>query len=647
MKNIVKKYVLTASLCVGLFACSDFFEPIPGVQFGLEETFSSKGRTEEYLNNVYSYVKEVADAIHPDLSGGIYTEASLEGGNKWNKTYELWTLGSVNSASDFVKWHFTSYYQGIAKASTFIQNVDKCYEATASVRGRWKAEARALRAYYYFELLRIYGPIPLIGEDPIPADASLEEMIKERNTVDQCVEFIASELQKAIDSGDLSQRAGKANLGRMDVATCMALKAKLYLYWASPLFNGNTDQASVKNEDGTQLFPQTEDPSKWTKARDSYSEFITFASGQGYKLAEVYKDGKLDPHASYRAATEFYTTTWEGVDELIFVKLNNAYDYTYWTTPKFSDNVDTDVRGGGGFYTSQETVDMFFTKDGLTIYDDPSYTNFEGVPGSEHFTDEIYADPYNADRQLFNGQRSKVLKQWKDREPRFYVNITYNGSTWLNEGKYDEKMISDFTNGASGNCGKSVAQGDYPVSGYLIRKGAKAASNDGWKHFSPILRLADMYLGYAEALCMTNDLENALVYLNKIRFRAGIPEYTFTGEVGKIACPKNQTQVLNRIRRERLVELVFEWNRYFDVRRWKVAEGLNDPDNWIYPKYHQGGEGGKVYGMNSDEDYPKFFARTVFENRQSFSKKYYFMPIPYDDIRRIPKLVQNYGWKDE
>ncbi|UVQ24595.1 RagB/SusD family nutrient uptake outer membrane protein [Bacteroides thetaiotaomicron] len=216
--------------------------------------------------------------------------------------------------------YFSKYYQAIAKASTFIQNVDKCTEAAASTRGKWKSEARALRAYYYFELLRLYGPIPLIGEDPIPLDASLEELIKERNSVDECVNFIATELQSAIDSGDLLQRAGKANLGRMDVATCMALKAKLYLYWASPLFNGNTDQASVKNKDGKQLFPQTEDNSKWTQARDTYERFMTFATGQGYKLTEVYTNGKLDPYASCRAAGEFFTTTWEAVDELIFVK---------------------------------------------------------------------------------------------------------------------------------------------------------------------------------------------------------------------------------------------------------------------------------------------------------------------------------------
>ena len=649
MKNRIRQYLLAASMCVGLTACNDFFESIPGTQFGLDETFGSKQRTEQYLNNVYNYVREVTDAIHPDKLGGIFTEASLEGANRWNKTYAEWTNGSFNSASDQASEYFSKYYQAIAKASTFIQNVDKCQEATASMRGKWKAEARALRAYYYFELFRLYGPVPLIGEQPISLDASLDELIKERNSVDECVDFIAGELQTAIDSGDLLQKAGKANLGRMDVATCLALKAKLYLYWASPLFNGNTDYASVKNDDGKQLFPQSADNAKWTTAKAAYEKFLTFASGQGYKLTEVYTDGKLDPYASCRAIGEFFTTTWEAADELIFVKLRDAYDYTYWTCPKFTTYDDTGVTGGGGFYPTQEMVDMFFTRDGI-----PVEIAAAGVPGENDFVgEEVYYDPDNASRLFYNSTtytekganvRSRVLKQWKNREPRFYVNVTYNGSIWLNEGKYDEKMRTDFTNGANGTCGKSKASGDCPDSGYLIRRGAKASNNNGSKHFSPVLRLAHMYLGYAEVLCMCGNLDNALVYLNKIRARAGIPEYSFATVAGKVACPKSQSDLLNRIRRERIVELAFEWNRFFDVRRWKVAEGQNDPEHWIYPPYHTGGEGGNVHGMNMDKDYPQFFARTVFENRVAFSKKQYFMPIPYDDIRRIPALVQNYGW---
>ena len=641
MKTEIRKYVAAALICLGMSSCSDFFESIPGKQFGLEETFASKQRTEQYLNNVYSYIREVGDVLHVDanMNGTIFTEASLEGANRWNKTYAEWTTGGATASYSQANRYFTDYYQAIAKASTFIQNVDKCQEVGASVRGRWKEEARVLRAYYYFELFRIYGPIPLIGEDPIPLDASKEELIKVRNSVDECVEFIANELQKAIDSGDLPNRVSKNNLGRMDVGICKALKAKLYLYWASPLFNGNTDMASVKNLDGKQLFPQTEDLTKWNKANEAYKEFFSFATSQNYGLTKVYTDGKLDPYKSCRAIAAFYTKNYDVIfNELIMVKLRDQWDYTYWTCPKFSGFEDTSVSGGGGYYTTQETVDMFFTKNGLTIDRDPSYNKFEGVPSAGNFTSGQYYDENDTELKYFDADNSYVLKQWKDREARFYVNVTYNGSIWLNHGSQNEEHRTDFTNGARGTCG------DCPDSGYLIRKGAKATEDDGSKMFSPTLRVADMILGYAETLCMCDDLEGALLQLNQIRERAGIPEYSFTNEGGKVFCPKTKNDLLNRIRRERIVELVFEWNRFFDVRRWKVAEGNNDPDHWIYPEYHKGGEGGNVYGMNMDKDYPDFFARTLLENRANFSKKQYFMPIPYDDIRRIPELVQNLGW---
>lgn len=125
MKNRIKQYLLAASMCVGLTACSDFFEPIPGVQFGLDETFASKQRTEEYLNNVYSYVREVTDAIHPNTYGGIFTEASLDGANRWNKTYAEWTNGSFNSASSQQVNTFQSTIRQQPKQGTFTHNVDK------------------------------------------------------------------------------------------------------------------------------------------------------------------------------------------------------------------------------------------------------------------------------------------------------------------------------------------------------------------------------------------------------------------------------------------------------------------------------------------------------------------------------------------
>ena len=646
MKTPIIKYAMAMLLATGFTGCSNnsFFDPIPGQQFGSKETFSSKVRTEQYLNNVYSYVHDCTDALHLDDGGGFWTEGSLEGANRWNKTYTELTAGTGNAASGAFSLPFSQYYKGIAKASTFIQNVDLCSEATTSVRKRWAYEARALRAYYYFELMRIYGPIPLIGEDPIPLNASLSELLKERNSIDEVVEFIASELDKCANSGSLPDRAGKANLGRMDVATCKALKAKLYLYWASPLFNGDADEAKLENKDGKKLFPQSYDASKWEKARDAYRDFLTFAANQGYKLTELYTNGKLDPYKSCRAVADFFTNSWDCFDELIMARLRDESDYTYWTCPKFSGFQDTDVSGGGGFYTTQETVDMFFTANGLPVDQDPTYDTFEDVPTAANFTTERKVDNLDPSLVYYDGNTSKVLKQWTNREPRFYVNVTFSGSIWFNKGKYGEEFRTDFTNGSNGTCGKSKAQGDYPISGYLVRRGAKSTDDNSSKHFSPVLRMGDMFLGYAEACCEIGDLDEALTYLNKIRHRAGIPLYSFDDAIGTIKCPKNKIDLRNRIHRERIVEMVFEWNRYYDVRRWKVAEGTNDPEHWIYPAYHKGGEGGDIHGMNTDVDYPQFFKRTAFENRTTFTKKYYFFPIPYNEIRRVPNLVQNIGW---
>lgn len=170
------------------------------------------------------------------------------------------------------------------------------------------------------------------------------------------------------------------------------------------------------------------------------------------------------------------------------------------------------MTGGGGYYTTQETVDLFFTKDGLTIEEDPGYDKFEGIPSANNFTSGRYYDPNNPSRLYFDADKSKVLKQWKDREPRFYVNITYSGSIWLNEGKYNEEMRTDFTNGANGTCGKSKASGDCPDSGYLIRRGAKASNNNGSKHFSPVLRLADKS-GHCRDRCTYKVLRHSRIYI--------------------------------------------------------------------------------------------------------------------------------------
>jgi len=628
-----------ASLSVCTVGCNDFFDKIPGVQYDLESTFTSRVKTEQYLNNVYSYVRDITRESNPDQMGGMFTAGSLESGITFmDKPSWDWNLGTTYASSGWTKMWFVDYYRAIAKASTFIQQVDKCLEATLIERARWKAEARALRALFYFELFRIYGPIPIIGEEAMPTDANLSELLRERNSVDECVAYIADEFDKAADAELLAQQKG-SGLGRMDKAACKAFKAKLLLYAASDLYNGNADYASIKNADGKQLFPLQYDASKWEKARLAYEDFFNHY-GNMYKLQEVFTaNNKLDHYESCRVASSGFKP--ESNQEVIFLKLVSHYTYRYVTTPKHAGINQGEIQGGIGLFATQEMVDMFFTDKGLRIDDDLNYPQYAGVPAANLYGAK--SDYVVNGRQYFK-QGAEVLNQWMNREPRFYVNITFNGATWLNTGTNAGLVTTEFN--YSGNSGRQKNEHDSPNTGYSVRKGASASGETNDNHYSNILRLADMYLGYAETLSEGNnpDYSKALEYVNKIRYRAGVPEYGSGQDNNgftRIAVPLTKQEVRNRIRRERLVELAFEWNHFFDVRRWKVAD--KDGDGWVYPSYHRGGEGGAMHGLNMAKNVPQFFEKVVVENRV-FQKKHYFMPIPHEDILRNPKLVQNLDW---
>lgn len=152
MKNIIKVGALSLLLCGGLTACDSFFDSVPGVQYDLEGTFSNRQKTEQFLNNVYSYVPDETQERWPTShGGGIWTGGSLESNITWSwHITNEWTMGTVYASSSWINYWFIKYYKGIAKASTFISNVDNCTEASANDRTLWKAQARALRAYYYF-----------------------------------------------------------------------------------------------------------------------------------------------------------------------------------------------------------------------------------------------------------------------------------------------------------------------------------------------------------------------------------------------------------------------------------------------------------------------------------------------------------------
>lgn len=648
MKNIFKVGVLALSIMGGLCSCNDFFDSIPGEQYDLDGTFTNKQKTEQYLNNVYSYVPEETQERWPkDNSnyGGIWSSGSLETNVTWSwHISNEWTIGTVYASSDWINYWYINNYKGIAKASTFIANVDRCTEATANERLVWKAQARALRAYYYSILFRAYGPVVLLGEDALALDTPLEDLLKERNSVDECVDYITTELDKA--AADLPTKYDGTNLGRFDKASCKAFKAKLLLYAASPLFNCNKDYAGIVNTDGKQLFPQdaSKEQKKWENARIAYKEFFDTFVPSSYSLYKVMNNGKVDFYESCRQVTSGVEYS-SNNKEQIFIRLADHGTHNYEITPYHGHLDDSSVKGGLGFGTTQEMVDLFYTDKGLRIVEDPDYKEYTGIPTAEYYgSSSNYNNPANTNVNYFLSNTNKTLKQWANREARFYVNITFNGSTWVNDATNIGRITTELN--VNGNSGYNKASHDSPLEGYGVRKMAPKDKNAG-KHCATLLRLADMYLGYAEVLSVCGQYGEAMKLVNAVRARAGVPGYGNAGgkdenELDYIAYPENRDEVDKRIRRERLIELAYEWNRYFDVRRWKVAD-MAVGDDWIYPSYHKGGEGGDIHGMNSKADPPQFFEKVVTETRV-FAKRHYLFPIPDSDIRRNPKMVQNYGW---
>jgi len=484
------------------------------------------------------------------------------------------------------------------------------------------------------------------------------------------VDWCANELLEVSKLLPVTYTDQANDYGRATSLWALAMRARLLTFAASPLVNGNPKNAGIVNCDGEPIFTSKYDPYRWQDAAKANKELIDAAVENGYRLYEARtKEGDLDPYMSYFGATMLRRN-----QDNFEIIMPRTEDGAGWMDRK---SAPKSIQSESGvFGVTQDLVDAFFMANGKVAItghnaDGSPIINAEsGYSETGYSTDDMkaktayfYNDPTGIEGRSENVITEKgTYNMYCNREPRFYISVMYNDSfNWAKTHKDQtaalppRKNVNFYFNGEDGKSGS-----DYPTAGYLMKKRiapdylGSSSSGQYNKRHGVVYRLAEAYLAYAECLYefsvsegigqYSNNKAEIFQYINLIRRRAGIPEYSFTNEGGKVFCPKTKNDLLNRIRRERIVELAFEWNRFFDVRRWKVAEGNNDPDHWIYPEYHKGGEGGNVYGMNMDKDYPDFFARTLLENRANFSKKQYFMPIPYDDIRRIPELVQNLGW---
>ena len=340
--KISKMKIKVAGLCLLTWAfvstsCSDYLDKTPddATSITLEEVFSSEIYTERFLLRAYDYLPCETNYNDNDYWAlGAWSGASDEMNITW--TYPMakemnrgsWNPkmleGSSSQGTSYAMWW--RYYEGIRQCNVFLENIDLCPAAQAT-KNVWICEARFMRAMLHFFLLRSHGPIPIM-DHALKMDDEMTYF--PRNTFDQCVDFIVSDCQYGIDGAlpmiytNASGTVAESLYGRATKAAAYALKARVLLYAASPLFNGNADYAKFANEDGTLLFAPKDD-SKWGKAAAAAKEAIDKIEGSSY-YGLYYSD---EPDNGYRNYMELFLPSKKWNKEYIFAR-NQGTGYNVW-----------------------------------------------------------------------------------------------------------------------------------------------------------------------------------------------------------------------------------------------------------------------------------------------------------------------------
>lgn len=633
-------YILT-SLLVLLLAtsCNDYFDQVPDGRLSLKEIFTTRDGALRYLSNVYTFLPDEFNQrqVHetslyrtPGPWTGSCDETEWTLDNK-SKLINNNTIDATEGTMVLYRWK--SWFSGVHEAAIFTEYVDQAPLTTAE-KNQWKAEARALRAIYYFYLVRTYGPVPLLEKD-FPMDTPSNELQLSRNTVDQCFDFIVSELKGAQNDGLLDNASSDkvSGVGRIDKAIAQAFIIEALTYRASWLFNGECSYyADLTNKDGTKLFPNTPDEAtkraNWQKVVNECRTFLTnyesryhlmYTDKNGVAVANADATG-FSPYESYRRGVRTLFSEMGNNKEMIFYRMDNAAStMQYDRMPNKSGNTES-YRGGSLLGATQEMVDAYFMANGespVTGYAADGMTPV--INTASGYTEEgaSTTDYKAADGTVYAYSGTRMM--YVNREPRFYADITFSNSRWFEgtEGGYSIEL------NYSGNCGKKQGNNDYTSTGYLVRKSMDSGDKNQ-NLICILLRLTNIYFDYMEALAHV-DPTNADIwtYMNMIRERAGIPGY---GETANLTKPATTNEVLELIRKEKRIELSFENCRYFDMRRWGLVSEFNKP----------------VHGLNVNYDGNEFFKRTKIVNR-SFTRQYFF-PIPQSEIDIDKNLVQNTGF---
>ena len=639
MKNILKYNgfaVFAVIWALLLASCEDFLDRQEDEKLTFEKIWESRHTTKQYWLNAMSFLpRENAREVGND---DPYIGASDEGTIAFERDFRAMNFGSWNP-SDIPYYKMDHYYKGIRECNIFLQNADRCSDPLLDKKelAKWKIQARFARAYYYFAMMRDFGPVFLLGDELLDFTASTEELYRPRATWDQCVAYVTSELTACAEHPAMQKQTELSNSlwGFATKGTCYAVISRLTLYSARDLFNGNPLYKNIVNpvceefpeQSGQPLFPAAYEADKWLTA--ALAAHKVFDDGS-YRL---YRAGNGNPYEDYGGIS---TRVWNS--ELIWT--DGYYNRFGWGVTTVPTGIAGTAYGGVG--PTQQLVDAYAMNNGrypVAGYRDSGTPVVDEKSGYDLANELIQSEwEYPAEGwSVFDNYTVTAPNMYKNREPRFYLTVFFSGNTWLHG---DSKTKISFAKGGNGNKAH-----DYPKSGYLCNRfydHFQNSASDNWGNITfPVYRLGEIYLNFIESVleCRKRGVELPAGYYEEalekwadLRDRAGLPPVTTVYPDASVE------ELIDLCRKERRVELAFERHRYFDTRTWMIAETT---------------DGGRMYGMNStcplengmdpSETPDGFWKRSVFEVRV-FNKNHYLYPFAQRELERNKLLVQNYGW---
>ena len=614
MKKLIKNITLVLVAGIILSSCKkDFLNTLPLDKPPASTVWADPSLSEAFVTEIYNVYH---DGILNQENMDCITDNALYNFGRAD-------IMEANISPSSTGWVNNTYEWG--EMYTRIRATNIALEQLASVKfdasmaDRLKGESFFLRAHCYNQLLRYYGGVPLVKSSYA---LKTPDFTIARNTYSDCVDAIVSDL----DSATLLLKGKTLGLGRATSDAAMALKARVLLYAASDLHDMPTAKAKstlLNSFAKPELlgYVTSDRTTRYTKARDAAKAVIDLGT-YGYKLDLAAPASKVDAIANY---TNIYLSRGGGEKESIFSKYYVDASGDDWGSWYSRNNTTNGYHGWTSSEPTQNLVDNYEMMDG---------SKFDWSNATEA------ADPYS------------------NRDPRFYASILYDGTKWkprTTDGAavdpFGEIQFGSYEIGAAGS-GKtyfgldtrnsSIENWNGTRTGYSIRKFSNDNTslvdmNNRQQVPSIQIRYTEVVFNYIESLIALGDEATAKSWLNKIRFRSGMPAITESGSA-----------LIARYQNERNIEMLFEEQRFYDARRWMIAPSVLGQKVRIMTISGKlkPGKSVAVYRYskdNYDYTYKVQNIESGVENR-SWDDKLYFPPIKLDEIQRNNKLVQNPGY---